>query len=46
MLTQMQSKDAHLNNIKADNINCYYEALVKAKEMKAEAVLNRVRIKN
>lgn len=41
MLTQMQSKDAHLNNIKADNINCYYEALVKAKEMKAEAVLNR-----
>ena len=44
ILTQLQNHAARLKNIKHENIKYYYDTLVEAKEIKEQALLNRVSI--
>lgn len=43
-LTQLKNIAARLKNIKNENVKFYYNTLVEAKEIKAQAALNRVSI--
>lgn len=44
MLAKLQNNAARIKNVNTANAICYHESLVKAKDLKTEAALNRVSI--